>query len=155
MFYTFRYRYSLPNRAFPKAKHFVVCAEFLLCSKLHFAQWKIFFAQFIFIDKCLKFKAIQYLSLCWVWNVTSLISYELPLFSTVELKLGHSFSQCILRFKIRIFNVGLKLYFQVFPNSQKHRNWMLAKTALPNFSQFSNFHILPDCEDCLSGLVCV
>ena len=60
---------------------------------------------------------------CYVWNVTSLILSKFILFSTVKLKLGHSFSQFILRFKIGILNSSLRLYFKLFPNSQKNKNW--------------------------------
>ena len=58
--YTFTLGYSLASRAFPKATIFVVCTGFPVGSKSHFSQWKINFSQFIFIDKCLKSKEIEY-----------------------------------------------------------------------------------------------
>ena len=58
--YTFTLRYSLASRAFPKATISVVCTEFPVGSKFHFSQWKINFSQFIFIDKYLKSKEIEY-----------------------------------------------------------------------------------------------
>ena len=42
---------------------------------------------------------------------------KLPiLFSTVKLKLGHNLSQFTYKFKLGLLNLGLRLYFQVFPN---------------------------------------
>ena len=38
----------------------MVDAEFPVSSKFHFSRWKIYFAQFIFIDKYLQFKEIEY-----------------------------------------------------------------------------------------------
>ena len=58
--YTFTLRYSLASRAFPKATISVVCTEYQVGSKFHFSQWKINFSQFIFIDKYLKSKEIEY-----------------------------------------------------------------------------------------------
>ena len=59
--YTFRYRYSVASRSFPKATNSVICAEFLMSSKLHFSEWKIYFSQLVYIDEFLKFKEIKYL----------------------------------------------------------------------------------------------
>ena len=39
----------------------MVCAEFAMALKFHFCQWKIYFSQFIFIDRYLKFKEIEHL----------------------------------------------------------------------------------------------
>ena len=83
--YTFILRYSLASRAFPKDKYSVVCLEFPMGSKFHFSQWEIHFSQFIFIDKCLKFKEIKY----FIHSIKFTLC-KFPLFSTVELKLGHS-----------------------------------------------------------------
>ena len=47
---TFRY---LDGRAFPKAEN-------SMGSKFYFSHWKIHFSQFIFIDKYLIFKEIEY-----------------------------------------------------------------------------------------------
>ena len=38
------------------------------------------------------------------------------LFLTVKLKSGHNFSQFTYKFKLGLLNLGLRLYFQVFPN---------------------------------------
>ena len=59
--YTFTFRYSLASRFFLKVKYYVVCTEFPMGSKFHFSQWKIRFFQFVFIDKYLEFKEIEYL----------------------------------------------------------------------------------------------
>ena len=61
------------------------------------------------------------------------------LFSTLKLKLGHSFSQFTLRFDLRFLNVGLRLYFELFSNLRK--DWKLgfvniSLVRLLNFSQF-------------------
>ena len=58
--YTFTLRYSLASRAFPKATSSVVCTEFPVGSKFHFSLWKINFSQFIFSDKYLRSKEIEY-----------------------------------------------------------------------------------------------
>ena len=60
------------------------------------------------------------------------------LFSTVKFKLGR-YSQFIYIFKIGPLNLGLRLSFQVFPNSE--RDWKLgflnvALAGLLNFFQF-------------------
>ena len=73
--------------------------------KTPFFLTEISFSRFIFIDKYIKFKKIFH-SLYEVWNVTSLILWKFPLFSTVKLKLGHIIFQFILRFKIGIFECG-------------------------------------------------
>ena len=62
----------------------------------------------------------------------------------MKLKLEHSFSQIILRFKIckickDLKDVDLRLYFELFPNSQKGRKLgflIVALVELANFSQF-------------------
>ena len=59
--YTFTLRYNLASRAFPKATISEVCTEFPVGLKFHFFQSKINFSQFIFIDKYLKSKEIEYL----------------------------------------------------------------------------------------------
>ena len=91
---------------------------FLIVKKTYFSR---------FIAKFLKFVVISH-SLCYIWNVNSLILCKLPiLFSTVKFKLGYNFSQFIHRCKIGIFECWsvlfgyflyfLRLYFQVVPNS--------------------------------------
>ena len=60
MLYTANVIYSLTSRAFPEVKKSVVCAEFPISSKFHFFQWKIYFPKYIFMDKYLKFKGIEY-----------------------------------------------------------------------------------------------
>ena len=46
--YTSTFRYSLASSAFGKAKYYVICRELPMGSKF---QWKIYFFQFLFIDK--------------------------------------------------------------------------------------------------------
>ena len=97
-------------------KNSTVCAEFIIGSKFHFTQWKTYFSQFI--DKFLKTEVMNCL-IHYVLNVIRIILYKLTnLFSTVKLKLGPNFSQFNYRFKIEIFSVGLRLYFQFFSNSE-------------------------------------
>ena len=91
--------------------------QFMMRSKFHFSQQKTYFPQFI--DKFLKFEVIEYLIHC-VCNRSSLILFKLlALFSTVKYKLGSWFSQFVCRFKMGFLRVSLRLYFQVFPNSQR------------------------------------
>ena len=92
--YTFTLRYSLASLVFPKATISVVCTEFPVGSKFQFSQWKINFSQFIFIDKYLKAKEIEY------------FSHYIKFVSTVELKLGHSIFQFSLSFKMEIAECG-------------------------------------------------
>ena len=61
------------------------------------------------------------------------------LFSAVKLKLGHNVSQFILDSKLGLLNLALRLYFQVFDNSQRNlklRFLNVAPAGLPNFCQF-------------------
>ena len=58
--YTFSCWYNLASRAFPKAKYSEVRTEFPMGSKFNFLQWKFHFSHFIFIDKYLKFKEVEY-----------------------------------------------------------------------------------------------
>ena len=71
-----------------------------------------------FIDKFLKFEEVEYLN--HVKFEIYPVFYKFPsLFSAVELKLGHKFSQFIYRFKIGTFESWTWLHFQVFENSQR------------------------------------
>ena len=55
-----------------------------------------------------------------MWTALIYVNY-FTLFSRLKLKLGHNFSQFIHGLKTGIFLVlVLRLYFQVFPNSQRH-----------------------------------
>ena len=95
------------SRAFPKATIFVVCTEFAVGLKFHFSQWKINFSQFIFIDKYLKSKEIEY----FIHDIKSerwlVLFYVHSYFLlTVELKFGHSIFRFILRFKMETFECG-------------------------------------------------
>ena len=70
----------------------------------------------------------------------SLILCEfISFFSTVKFKLGHGFSQFTCRFKLRFLNVGLRLYFQLFPNSQNDWKLGILNVALVGLSSFSKF----------------
>ena len=86
-------------------------------SKFYFSQWKTFFSWFF--AKVLKFVVISH-SLCYVWNVSNLILCKLPiLFSKVKLKLGHNFPNSLIDVIFAVLSIGLRLYFQVVPNSQR------------------------------------
>ena len=54
------FKYSLASTAFPKTKNCVICTKLPMGAKFHFCEWKIYFSQFIFIDKYLKFNEIEY-----------------------------------------------------------------------------------------------
>ena len=118
--YTFTLRYSLASRVFPKATISVVCTEFPVGSKFHFSQWKINFSQFIFIDKYLKSKEIEYFIHYIKFEMWLVLFYVNSFFlSAVELKLGHSVFQFILRFKMEIFECGSQAHFNFFLNHKK------------------------------------
>ena len=88
----------------PNIGMYVVYAEFPVGSNFHFSQWKIYFSQFIFLDKYLKFEEIEYLIHQVKFEMwPAFILCKLSLFSTVNLELGHRFSQFILRLIIEIF----------------------------------------------------
>ena len=107
------------SRAFPKATIFVVCTEFAVGLKFHFSQWKINFSQFIFIDKYLKSKEIEY----FIHDIKS--ERWLVLFYV------HSY------FLLTVELLGL---LQFFPNLERE-HWKfafvnVAAVGLPNFFQF-------------------
>ena len=85
-----------------RSKFSAVCAKFPMGSKFHFfSQWKTYFIQFI--DKFLKFEEMEtviYHIKLEIWLVLHILSI---LFSAVQLKLEHSLSQFIYRFKIETF----------------------------------------------------
>ena len=58
--YSFTFRYRPARRTFPKVKYSVTCTAFPMGSKFYFSQWKIHFSLFIFGEKYLKFKEIEY-----------------------------------------------------------------------------------------------
>ena len=74
--------------------------------KIYCSKWKTDCSQFIFIDKYLKFKDIEYFIHYIKKNVTSFVLCKFPLSSTVELTLGRSILQSIFRFKIGSFERG-------------------------------------------------
>ena len=53
--------------------------------------------------------------------------------------MGHSLSQLTLRFKLGFLNVGLRLYFEFFPNSGKYWKSGFLNVALVGLSNFSQF----------------
>ena len=60
-------------------------------------------------------------------------------FSTKKLKLGHNVSQSIKRFNLGLWNLGLRLYFQVFSNPRRDRKlgfFNVPLAELLNFPQF-------------------
>ena len=93
----------------------------MLKDKISFFSIENIFPQFI--NKFLKFEVMEYPIHC-VLNRSSLISYKLlALYSTLKLRLGPNFSQFIhnssIDSKLGFLSVSLRLYFQVFPNSQR------------------------------------
>ena len=95
--YTYNLRYSLASRAFTKAKYSVVCTEFPMGLKFHFSKWKIHFSQFIFIDKYLKFKEIEYFTLYIKFEMWPVLFYVNSL----------RFQQSISNWDILFFNSSL------------------------------------------------
>ena len=82
-------------------------------SKLYFSQLKSYFSQFI--DKLLKFEEMEYL----INNVKveiwpALCKFPI-LFSTVKLNLDITFPNSSIDSKLGLWNLGFRLYFQVFP----------------------------------------
>ena len=91
-------------------KKFVVCAKLQMGWKFHFSQLKTIF--FPNIDKFLNFKEMKYL-IHSIENVTSfiLLCKLLTLFSTMNLKLEHNFSNSSIDSKFEFLNVDLRLCF--------------------------------------------
>ena len=110
----------------------------MLKVKISFFPIENIFSQII--DKFLKFEVMEYLIHC-VLNRSSLISCKfLALYSTLKLKLGPNFSQFIhnssIDSKLGFLSVCLRLYFQVFPNSQ--RDFGIFLLLWLDFSVFPN-----------------
>ena len=119
--YTFTLRYSLANRAFPKATISVVCTAFPVGLQFHFSQWIIRFSQFIFIDKYLKSKEIEYF-IHYIKFEMWLVLFYLNSFFFQQWNSNWDivFFNSPLDSKWRFLNVGLRhTYFNFFPNSQK------------------------------------
>ena len=110
--YTLTLRYSLASRAFPKATISVVCTEFPVGSKLFsiflfFLNGKLIYSQLVFIDKYIKSKEIEYFIHCIKFEMWLVLFYVNSFFLlTVELILGYSLFQFILRFKMEISECG-------------------------------------------------
>ena len=112
----------------------------MLKVKISFFSIETYFSQFI--DKFLKFEVMEYLIHC-VLNRSSLISCKLlALYSTLKLRLGPKFLQFIhnssIDSKLGFLSVSLRLYFQVFPSSQRDF-WNFFYVALAGLLSFSQF----------------
>ena len=111
----------------------------MLKVKISFFSIETYFSQFI--DKFLKFEVMEYLIHC-VLNRSSLISCKLlALYSTLKLRLGPKFLQFIhnssIDSKLGFLSVSLRLYFQVFPSSQRDF-WNFFMLLWLDFSVFPN-----------------
>ena len=71
--------------------------------------YNLYFSQFIFIDKYLKFKEIGYF-IHYIKFEMCLILRKFPSFSVVKLNLGHNIFNSFLDSKLGFLNVGLRLY---------------------------------------------
>ena len=114
-------------------------------SKFNSSQWKTYFSQFF--DKVSNWGNGVSNSLCEVWNVNSLILCKLHiLFSTVTLKLGHTFSRFIHIFKIRTFwLLALGCTYKLFPIYNEILGFLnVALAGLLNFFQF-----MKNIENCI------
>ena len=100
--------------------------------KIPFFPMENIFSQFN--DKFMKFEEMEDLIHHVKFEMLLAFCKLLVSFSTVKLKLGHSFSEFIYRFKIGFLNLGLKLYFQVFPNSLN--SWEMGIFEVPLLSYF-------------------
>ena len=76
--------------------------------------------------------------------MTSLISCKFHQFSIVKLKFAHNFSNIFLDSKLELLYLGLRVYVNLFPNSQKY--WKLgfnfALVGLHNFSSYKSDGIM-------------
>ena len=118
--YTLILRCSLVSRAFPKAKYSLVCREFPVSSKVHFSQWKIRFSQFIFIDKYLNIKEIEYFIHYINFEMWPVLFYVNPLyFQQWNSNWDRIFCNSSLDSKLRFLNVGLRLTWILFLIHQK------------------------------------
>ena len=70
-------------------------------------------------------------------NMPSLNLFKFPLFSTVELNLS-------LDSKLGFLNVGFRLYFKLFPNSQKY--WKLGFVNVTVVALLNIFLFMKDME---------
>ena len=75
---------------------------------------------FLFIDKFLKFDKIEYLSYCTKFEMWPVLFYvnSTSYFQNWNINYVVTFLNSSKDSKLKFFNVGLKLYFQFFPNSQ-------------------------------------
>ena len=72
----------------------------------------------IFIDEFLKFEDMEYLNHHVKFEMWPVLSKFRILFSAVKLKLGKTFPNSYTDSKFGLLTLGLRLYFQVFDNSQ-------------------------------------
>ena len=109
------------RRASPKVKNSVICPKFQMGSKIRFSQWKQISPNSLIISWKLRKWNISFIMLrlkCGQPCVNSL-SY----LQQWNLNLDISFPNSSIDLKLGVLNLGLTLYFQVFPNLQK--NWKL------------------------------
>ena len=86
-----------------------------------FPTENLFFPIFIFIDKCLKVKEIDYLIHYVKFEMlSSLILSKFPPFSKGTSNWVIAFINSLLDSKLELLNAGLRLYFKLFANSQEN-----------------------------------
>ena len=61
------------------------------------------------------------------------------LFSTVKLKLGHDFLNSSIDSKFGLWDLVSRLYFQVFPNSQRDQKLRFLSVSIAGLLNFSQF----------------
>ena len=114
--YSFTFRYSLASRAFPVAKYSVVWTEFLMDSKFNFYRQKIIFPNSFSLIYTKKFKEIE----CFVHYIkfemwSDLFYVNFFYFQRWNSNWGIALFNSTLGSKLRFLNVGLRLYFKLFP----------------------------------------
>ena len=110
-----RFTHLMPQSATILGQYFCGMRKISIGIKTYFCQ---------FIDKFLKFEEMEYLIHHVKFEMWPAL-FKFPiLFSTVKPKLGHKFSQLIIRFKIGDFGIlVLGCTSKFFPIHKETRNW--------------------------------
>ena len=102
---------------------------------------KVHFCQFIFIDRYLKFKEIEYFShyiKSETWPAFFYVSF--PYFQQSHSNWNIAFFNSNLDLKLWFVNVDVMLYFRHFPNSQKDWKLGYVNGALVGLLNFFPIH---------------
>ena len=121
--------------------------KFLMDSKFHFFQWKINFSQFIFFDEYLKIKEIEYFIhyiMFEMWKIWKALFYVNSIYFKQWNATWDVIFNSSLDLKLGFVNVGLRLYFKLFPSSQKY--WKLGFVNIALVKLFDFFQFIKEME---------